>query len=131
MNHHKVHNFCQSSKLFYYCCCLLLLIFVALVYNSLIFTKKMLSVHFLTPAETKILELLSPSVERFGVSRMRDFYGLLLPFLEPLCQFLHRKTTIDNSTFIKGIPSIQVVSHCGVQHTIFSLLTTNTSTYTF
>ena len=28
---------------------------------------------FLTPAETKILVLLSASVERFGVSRMRDF----------------------------------------------------------
>ena len=31
-----------------------------------------LSVLFLTPAETKILELLSALVERFGVSRMRD-----------------------------------------------------------
>ena len=29
---------------------------------------------FLTPAETKILVLLSSSVERFGVSRMQDFF---------------------------------------------------------
>ena len=36
--------------------------------------KKMLSAPFLTPAETKISVLLSVSVERFGVSRMRDFY---------------------------------------------------------
>ena len=36
--------------------------------------KKMLSVPILTPAETKISVLLSASVERFGVSRMRDFF---------------------------------------------------------
>ena len=33
----------------------------------------MLSAPFWTPAETKISVLLSASVERFGVSRMRDF----------------------------------------------------------
>ena len=38
------------------------------------FGKKMLSASFLTPAGTKILVLLSASVKRFGVSRMRDFY---------------------------------------------------------
>ena len=38
--------------------------------------KKMLSAPFLTPAETKISVLLSTLVERFSVSRMRDFYYL-------------------------------------------------------
>ena len=37
------------------------------------FHKKIISAPFLTPEETKILVLLSPSVERFGVSRMQDF----------------------------------------------------------
>ena len=36
--------------------------------------KKMLSAIFLTPAETKILMLLSASVKRFGVSRRLDFF---------------------------------------------------------
>ena len=36
---------------------------------------------FLTPAETKILVLLSASVERFGVSRMRDFLFTFLGFI--------------------------------------------------
>ena len=36
--------------------------------------KKMLLALTLTPAETKTMVLLSASVERFGVSRMRDFY---------------------------------------------------------
>ena len=34
------------------------------------------SAPFLTPAETKISVLLSASVERFGVSHMRDFWNL-------------------------------------------------------
>ena len=40
-----------------------------------VFVSKLclLSAPFLTPAETKILVLLSTSVERFGVSRMRVF----------------------------------------------------------
>ena len=38
---------------------------------------KMLSALFLMPAETKILVLLFASVERFGVSRMRDFYIII------------------------------------------------------
>ena len=36
--------------------------------------KKLLSTPLLTPAETKIWVLLSVSVERFFVSRMRDLY---------------------------------------------------------
>ena len=36
-----------------------------------------------TPAETKISVLLSATVERFGVSRTRDFKNLLLYFQEP------------------------------------------------
>ena len=36
--------------------------------------KKLLA---LTPAETKILVLLSAAVERFGVSRIRDFFGMV------------------------------------------------------
>ena len=42
-------------------------------------TKKMLSAPFLTPAETKILVLKSALVERFNVSRMRDFFLRLWP----------------------------------------------------
>ena len=38
----------------------------------------MLSAPFLTPAETKIPVILSASVERFGVSCMRDFFDSLL-----------------------------------------------------
>ena len=41
--------------------------------GNLFFGKKMLSAALLAPAETKILMLLSASVERFGVPRMRDF----------------------------------------------------------
>ena len=36
--------------------------------------KKMLSVPLPTPAEKKVLTLLSASVERFGVSCIRDFF---------------------------------------------------------
>ena len=37
------------------------------------FVKKNAISHFLAPADTKILVLLSALVERFGVSHMRDF----------------------------------------------------------
>ena len=37
-------------------------------------TNPLVSATFLTPAETKILVLLSASVARFGVPCMRDFY---------------------------------------------------------
>ena len=37
--------------------------------------KKILSASFLTPAEKNILVLLSASVERFGVSRIRDIFN--------------------------------------------------------
>ena len=54
----------------------------------------MLSAPFLTPAETEILLLLSALVERFGVSRMRDFCQLiadnqasLSALAEDICQF--------------------------------------------
>ena len=40
---------------------------------------------FLAPADTKILVLLSASVERFGVSRMRDFLLLWLGFSQYYC----------------------------------------------
>ena len=39
--------------------------------------KKMLSAPFLTPAETKILVLLSASVDRFSVSRTQDFFYII------------------------------------------------------
>ena len=50
--------------------------------------KKMLSAPFLTPAETKMLVLLSASVERFGVSRMRDFYLAVCFLIETAILFL-------------------------------------------
>ena len=42
--------------------------------NLFFLNKKVLSVPFLTLAETKILVLLSALVERFGVSRIQDFF---------------------------------------------------------
>ena len=57
----------------------------------------MLSAPFLTPAETKMLVLLSASVERFSVSCMRDFLGT--GYIETRqCSPVDNKPSTDNSS---------------------------------
>ena len=54
----------------------------------------MLTAPILTAAETKILVLLSESVERFGVSRMRDFF-------DPVhCTLYHGLAINTDRTFV-------------------------------
>ena len=62
-------------------------------FNFFIFLQKILSSPFLTPAETKILVLLSTLIERFCVSRMRDyflnfFFGILKHLSRHSCLYM-------------------------------------------
>ena len=62
---------------------------------------KMLPALFFTPAETKILVQLSALVERFGVSRMRDFSHLI---------YKHIKTNVNNNDSVfSGFEELQLV----------------------
>ena len=85
--------------------------------------KKMLSAPFLTPAETKILVLLSASVETFRVPRMGYFFGLvkLKAISWDRVHLAYWWSYIGNDLLPAGLPVMFIYQHCHRKRPIVSL----------
>ena len=83
----------------------------------------MLSAPFLTPAETKILVILSASVKRFSVSRMRDFYKVI-PKMNRFSSLVTKplKTSFLEDMFLELIHLLNRVWHTNISRNATEML---------